>query len=46
MITNWIINIPTHVVWNVAFKSTVTNMQTIPNFEVMSGVFNVYRVCT
>jgi hypothetical protein len=44
MIANWIINIATHVVWNVAFKSMVTNMQTIPNCEVISGGFNVYSV--
>jgi len=28
------------------FKSNVTNMTTVQNFEVMFGIFNVYGTCT
>jgi hypothetical protein len=31
---------------NLTYKSTVTNMATVRNFEVMSDIFNVDGICT
>jgi hypothetical protein len=39
-------NIHTNWVRNSVFKSTVTDMATLRNFEVMFGIFNVGKIFT
>jgi len=40
-----IITVPTDYLWNVGYESTVTNMETVRNFEVMTDKFKVDRIC-
>jgi hypothetical protein len=40
-----IITVPTNALWYIVHKSTITNLATERNFEVMSYKFNVDRVC-
>jgi len=38
--------VPTNSIQSIVYKSTITNMAVVQNFEVMSNKFNVDRIST
>jgi len=42
----WYGDRPTNSVWNIVYMSTIINMVTVQNFEVMTDKCNIDRICT